>query len=84
MVTQNLLQEEINAIKEIQTEYQEIILAYGKLHLEKNILNETEKNIDEKYKNASIKETQLIQSLESKYGKGTIDLKTGTISPLSK
>jgi oligoribonuclease NrnB/cAMP/cGMP phosphodiesterase (DHH superfamily) len=84
-----LTQEEIDAIKQLQSQYNKNIFELGSVEAQLQLLTaqikslETEKNnILSDLNKVGDKEKELVDSLQEKYGAGNIDLETGEITPL--
>lgn len=82
--------EEIEEIKQVQSNYQNIglelvqiklALANAKGQLES--LELEEKALTERIGDVNAKERQIARQLEEKYGKGEIDLESGVFTPIS-
>ena len=76
--------EELKSIQDLQTSFQEKIVQFGKLYLEKmNIENavreitEKEMTLKDDWKSLQIKETELVNQILKTYGEGSIDIKNG-------
>ena len=85
-----LTDDEIKSIKEVQQGYQQLQTTIGSVHLRKHQLSlqveEAEKQLVElevNFTQMRENEQKLLQSLEEKYGKGTIDLSSGKFTPNS-
>ena len=84
-----LTQEEIDAIKQLQSQYNKNIFELGSVEAQLQLLTaqikslETEKNnILSDLNKVGDKEKELVDSLQEKYGAGNIDLETGEITSL--
>ena len=75
-------QEEINSLKSFQTRMEEIITQLGRIHLSKIRLNEQENILKNEIKNIEKEEQELAQTLTNKYGKGSLNIETGTFTPV--
>ena len=53
----------------------------GQLYINKIKLEEAEKTLRDELKTLEAKESSIAQTLSSKYGKGSIDLASGTFTP---
>jgi phage host-nuclease inhibitor protein Gam len=85
--TQQLTKDEISKLNEIRERYTKVIFEIGKLHVEENKLNEALNNVKEELshfysdvKSLEEKEIQFLQEIHNKYGEGTLDTGTYTIS----
>lgn len=72
-----LEKEELQAIIEIQNEYQTLIKTLGNLEVKKIELDIQKKNLKNILLSLKKQETDLLTKLENKYGKGEISLDTG-------
>jgi predicted RNase H-like nuclease (RuvC/YqgF family) len=79
--------EELQEIKELQKQYQQLTFQVGELHLIKRNLQEQLKNIDTEIENqysTGLKlaetEKELIEKLKETYSEANINLETGEIS----
>lgn len=79
---QSFSQEELNKIKELRDEINTLSFQFGQLTIQKIRLEEQENSLKEQLSQAEKKEASLAKNLTSKYGKGSIDLKTGTFTPI--
>jgi len=83
-------EEEITEIKQIQTNYQAAGLQLVQIKLSLTAVKEQlaaleleEKSLTERILELNDREKELAKSLETKYGKGEIDLESGVFSPIS-
>ena len=84
-----LTQEEIDAIKDLQAQYNKAVFELGSVEAQLHYLLaqteslKTEKNnILSDMNTIGDKEKELVDSLQEKYGAGNIDLASGEITPL--
>jgi oligoribonuclease NrnB/cAMP/cGMP phosphodiesterase (DHH superfamily) len=84
----NLTQEELQSIKDLQSKYNQTILEIGaaeaqSIVFQENIekLTEAKKGLVSDLKTIEQKESELVKSLQEKYGNGNIDVNTGEITP---
>ena len=80
--------EEMESIKKLQQAYQEKVIVFGQLNIERisieqaiKELNEAENKLREEYLQLQTDETKLLSDLSSKYGDGNLSLKDGTFTP---
>ena len=78
---QSFSQQEINDIKNLKTEINKLTVQFGQLCIQKYKLEEKEIQLKNKMKNLEEQESSIAKTLTSKYGKGSIDLETGTFTP---
>ena len=68
-----LTEAELSAVKVIKQEYNELVMAFGEVQIQKLRLNEVQKDL-------ANRESELAKQLQEKYGQGTINVETGEIS----
>ena len=68
-----LTAEELQSVKNVKSEYTELAMVLGELEIEKSRLLELRKDL-------YVREGNLAQQLQDKYGQGSIDLDTGEIN----
>ena len=83
-----LTTEELQQIKELQSQYNRFIFELGSLEaqlqnllLNKSIIETEKNNTLEDIKKLGEREKELITTLQGKYGEGNIDIETGEITP---
>lgn len=88
MNTQKFSEADIDSIKSLQSKYQEKLIFFGQLTLERLSIEQSIKNLNDvenkaktEYLELQKEEESLIESLSSKYGDGTLNLKDGTFTP---
>ena len=74
-------QEEINSLKSFQLRMEQVVNQLGRVHLSKIKLDEQENLLKNEIKNIEKAEQELAQTLTNKYGKGSLDIETGTFTP---
>jgi oligoribonuclease NrnB/cAMP/cGMP phosphodiesterase (DHH superfamily) len=84
----HLTPNELVSIKELQTKYNQTILEIGAseaqlIIFQENIekLTEAKKGLVSDLKTIEQKESELVKSLQEKYGQGNINIETGEITP---
>jgi hypothetical protein len=80
--TQKFTKEEINSLKEIQTEMDQIIIRFGQIAINKEALTTQESALKQQLIQLKTKEQTLASNLTDKYGKGTFDLETNEFQPV--
>jgi len=73
--------EELNELKKLRTDLSTMTAQFGQLTINKIKLEEQETILKKQLAELEQKETVLAKSLTTKYGKGSIDLETGTFTP---
>ena len=82
---QNKLEEqELKDIKDFQSEFDQLQTLLGQIQLQKFKLENDELILKSKYNDLLIKEKELGEQLNDKYGEVQIDLKTGEITESKK
>tara|TARA_B100000287_G_scaffold415634_1_gene449446 strand:+ start:532 stop:807 length:276 start_codon:yes stop_codon:yes gene_type:complete len=81
--------EEMNGIKEVQTDYITIQNKFGQLAIAKlnlqdkiNEVEELDKSLNTQFLELKQKEQELVEQLSEKYGQGNLDPKTGVFTPV--
>jgi hypothetical protein len=86
--TQKLTEEEITQIKEMQAQYNKFVFDLGNIEAQLQSVYRTEAMLDTEKNNViedinklGEREKELVDSLQTKYGSGNINIETGEISP---
>ena len=74
-------QEELSEIRDLRTELNQITFQLGQIKINKIRIENTEILIKKDLTNLEEKESKLAKKLSDKYGKGSIDIETGTFIP---
>lgn len=82
METKFITKEELQQLQSIQDSNNQIILELGKIELEKINLQERKYQVKQYLENIQDESQTLSQFLEQKYGKCSIDINTGQITPI--
>jgi len=77
-----LTPEELQLIKDMQIQYNKVILEIGSIEIQLVELKQNKETLLGIIKEINVKESELVKTLEQKYGKGSIDINTGEISPI--
>jgi hypothetical protein len=72
-----LSKEELQSIKDLQLQSDQIKFAFGELKIQ-------ELNLFEQLKNVGMQQSALGEVLNEKYGNGRIDLSTGEVTPIEE
>lgn len=75
-------EQELKEIKDLRSSLNSITYQLGMISVERLKFDEKEKELKNEFKNLEKKEIDLASKLSSKYGKGSIDIETGTFTPL--
>ena len=78
---QKFTEEEISKIKALSDHMNKLTISFGQLYLAKSKLEEQEANLKNHLKSVETEEKNLANSLNKKYGKGTLDIETGKFIP---
>ena len=73
--------EELNELKQLRTDLSTIAAQFGQLTINKIKIEEQETLLKKQLTELEQKENVLAKNLTTKYGKGSIDLATGTFTP---
>jgi hypothetical protein len=83
-----LTTEEIAQIKEMQTQYNKFVFELGSIEaqlaemdVQKTFMESEKANTLNDIKTLTVKEKELLTSLQEKYGVGNINIETGEITP---
>lgn len=74
-------EQEVKDLRDLQTQYQQVTYSLGQIQIEKRLLESKENEINVIYDSLSKKEKELLESLNTKYGSGTLNLENGTFTP---
>ena len=81
-------EEEIKSLSELSQTYQTTQSAFGQIRVQRILLNQQEKNLEEAeikleadYISLQDEEKKLVKELSKKYGQGSLDPKTGVFTP---
>tara|TARA_R110001592_G_scaffold9089_2_gene48772 strand:+ start:485 stop:784 length:300 start_codon:yes stop_codon:yes gene_type:complete len=74
-------EEEINALKNLQVQMDRNTLQLGRINLSKLQLEQQENQIKDNILGLSEDEKELAKNLSDKYGRGSLDIETGTFTP---
>ena len=80
---QSFTPEELNQLKELRSEIGQLTAQMGQLYINKIKLEEAELKLKKELDTIEKKETNIAKTLSDKYGKGSIDLVSGTFTPVS-
>ncbi len=81
--SQTFSSDEINKIKKLREEITNLAASFGQLYINKIKFEEQETLLKNKLSSLEEQEKQIAENLTKKYGKGSIDLETGTFTPIS-
>ena len=80
---QSFSNEEINKIKALRDEVNQLTVQFGHLYMRKIEVEEQEILLKTKMADIEKQEKEMAKEFTSKYGKGSINLETGTFTPSS-
>jgi chromosome segregation ATPase len=72
---------ELKEIKDLRMSLNTLTFQLGQISVEKIKLEEAENNLKNQLKDLEKKEVSIAKKLSSKYGKGSIDIETGSFIP---
>ena len=72
---------ELKEIKDLRLSLDTLTFQLGRISVEKIKLEEAENNLKNQLKDLEKKEVSIAKKLSSKYGKGSIDIETGSFIP---
>ena len=73
--------EELSTLKEFQTRMDGLIIQLGRISISRIKLDEQEDEIKSHIKATGEEEQNLATKLSDKYGRGSLDIETGTFTP---
>ena len=83
-----IAEEELSEVRMLQSKFQDRIVQFGTLYLEKmqieaqvKAITDREAELQQEWKNLQKMENDLIDKIIKKYGEGALDLKNGTLTP---
>lgn len=81
METKKLSEEILNKIKELQQKSNEVVRELGEIELNKIILNNRKKAVEEFLKEVNKEQDALVQKIREEYGEGSLNINTGEFYP---
>jgi|TARA_R110001592_G_scaffold327026_1_gene608060 hypothetical protein len=79
--SKNFDSKDLEALKSHQSKTDQLIVQLGQISLQKYQLEESEQNLRQEMLKIREEEQKLANNFTSKYGKGTLDLNSGTFTP---
>ena len=80
---QSFSQQELDEIKKLRDNLSELTFQLGQLSIQKIKVKDQEKKLINRLNSLEEKENSIAKKITDKYGKGSIDLETGTFTPSS-
>ncbi len=78
-----LTNEELDSLKSLKEQYNQLALVLGRVELEiLNLIEEKEK-IKQQFSDVKNQELDLVNKIKTKYGEGSVSLETGEFLPAS-
>ena len=74
-------EEELKKLNNLSDSINELNSQFGVFYINKIKLEEAENTLRQKLKELEVEEKNMAKKLSDKYGKGSIDLKSGTFTP---
>jgi 5-bromo-4-chloroindolyl phosphate hydrolysis protein len=75
-------EKELNQLKDLKNKINELTAQFGQLALNKLKFEKIEQDLKNQLSNLEEEESKLAKNLSDKYGKGSIDLDSGTFTPM--
>ena len=86
--TKKFTQEELKKVQELRDRMSKLVANFGELKLEQILheqkskkLEQLEETFNKEYASIQTTELELVKEFNEKYGRGTLDLESGTFSP---
>ena len=76
-----LEEKELNQLRELRDKINNVSFQFGQLYISKLKLEENENNLKKELLNIENEQNNISKKLTDTYGKGTIDLESGTFTP---
>lgn len=83
MEIKKLEQSELNELSQLNGNNQELIIKFGEIEYQIQLLSVQKQELIEKMKEIKIEELSLFNKLETKYGKVNINLESGEITSIN-
>jgi hypothetical protein len=87
--TKKFTDEELKEVQSLRDRMSKLVANFGELKLEQilheqkaNNIKTAEENLNNEYSNIQTKEMELVKVFNEKYGRGTLDLDSGTFTPV--
>ena len=87
--TKKFTDEELKEVQNLRERMSKLVANFGELKLEQilheqkaNNIKTAEENLNNEYSNIQTKEMELVKVFNEKYGRGTLDLDSGTFTPV--
>ena len=77
-------EDELKEIQNLQTSYNQITMALGQNTIAKHNIEAREEALKTTLEDTRKKEQEMAQSLNEKYGKGSLDIESGVFTPSSE
>ena len=72
---------ELNQLKDLRTKLNQVTVKFGQVKISQIKLKETEESLKKQLADLEKQEVDIAKSLSNKYGKGSINIETGTFTP---
>tara|TARA_R110000824_G_scaffold139980_2_gene305444 strand:+ start:4503 stop:4778 length:276 start_codon:yes stop_codon:yes gene_type:complete len=86
--TKKFTEEELKEVQSLRDRMSKLVASFGELKLEQILHDQKSNNIElldeqynKEYSNIQTKELELVKQFNEKYGRGTLDLESGTFTP---
>lgn len=77
-------EEETKSITEIRNGYDNATVAFGRLYLQKRVIEKAEHDLNNEYLLLEKQEKEFLEKIVAKYGEGTYDPKSNVFTPNKK
>jgi predicted FMN-binding regulatory protein PaiB len=74
-------EQELNQLKDLRTKLNQVTVKFGQVKISQIKLKETEESLKKQLADLEKQEVDIAKSLSNKYGKGSINIETGTFTP---
>ena len=84
MENKKLTQEELQQVTDIQNKYQAVSQELGSIELQRIVLKARKQAAEDFLLQLQQEEKQVADSIQEKYGKGTLNINTGDFTPIEE
>lgn len=88
--TKKFTDKELKEVQGLRDRMSRLVANFGELKLEQILheqkaenINKAEETLNTEYSNIQVKEMELVKVFNEKYGRGTLDLDSGTFTPVN-
>tara|TARA_Y100001963_G_scaffold159556_1_gene263744 strand:+ start:3234 stop:3530 length:297 start_codon:yes stop_codon:yes gene_type:complete len=80
--SQNFTNEELESLRNLRSQLSILTAKFGQISINKLKIEEAENDLRKELENLEKEEIRIAKSLSNKYGKGSINLESGTFTPI--